>query len=543
MTLWIHLFTPGRHARHIFWAALPWPALRPVSRWIIASLAANETTHSRKRQRARIAAMSAASLVLGVFASQQAHGQCVSPPCFQGLGDLPGGGPHCEVAGISKDGGTVVGMSSSANGSEAFRWTVATGLQGLGDAPGGAFISFAVAASFDGSVIVGRCRTSNINIDEAFRWTSGEGIVPLGDLPGGIIHSAAWCVSSNGAVIAGNGQTANGTEAFRWTSATGMVGLGDLGGGIHDSNALGISQDGSILFGFGTSTEGREAFRWTQSTGMVGLGDFPGGEFHSTMANCTADGLMAVGDARIGGFSQAFRWTPQSGMVLMGDIPGGLELSVPIDMSPFGELTVGAGFGPQSFEAVIWDSANNIQRVAQKIQDAGAFIPAGWTLTKAVGVALNSNVVTIVGNGINPQGNTEGWIARYSLVPGCEPADVVQSTSATTVSFGDSVQLNVAAGGTGLSYQWRKGGVNLTDGPAICGGSITGATADTLVLNTVIFDDAGSYDVVVSNACGTDTSAAATLTIGPPPATADIDRDGQITTADIQALVDALLAP
>ena len=76
-------------------------------------------------------------------------------PSFQGLGDLPGGIFDSRAFGVSADGSVVVGESSSASGTEAFRWTSGGGIAGLGDLPGGGFSSRANAVSGDGSVVVG----------------------------------------------------------------------------------------------------------------------------------------------------------------------------------------------------------------------------------------------------------------------------------------------------------------------------------------------------------------------------------------------------
>ena len=74
-----------------------------------------------------------------------------------------------------------------------------------------------------------------------------------------------------------------------------------------------------------------------------------------------------------------------------------------------------------------------------------------------------------------------------------------------------------AAGGGTLAYQWRKGGTNLADGPSAGGGTISGATTSTLTITGAGVADAGSYDVVVSNACGMATSAAAVLVVNTAP--------------------------
>jgi len=83
-----------------------------------------------------------------------------------------------------------------------------------------------------------------------------------------------------------------------------------------------------------------------------------------------------------------------------------------------------------------------------------------------------------------------------------------------TVNFGSNVKFTatVVSGIAPFVYQWRKNGVK-----------ITGATASTYALSNVQKAAEGSYDVIVTNAYGTTTAAAATLhgidpvVIGYPP--------------------------
>ncbi|MFH1690786.1 MAG: immunoglobulin domain-containing protein [Candidatus Eisenbacteria bacterium] len=63
----------------------------------------------------------------------------------------------------------------------------------------------------------------------------------------------------------------------------------------------------------------------------------------------------------------------------------------------------------------------------------------------------------------------------------------------------------IASGGSAtapLGYQWRRNGTN-----------IPGATGSSCPISPVGTGDAGDYDVVVTNVCGTDTSATATMTV------------------------------
>jgi hypothetical protein len=76
--------------------------------------------------------------------------------------------------------------------------------------------------------------------------------------------------------------------------------------------------------------------------------------------------------------------------------------------------------------------------------------------------------------------------------------------SAQTVCAGTSASFTVAATGANLSYQWRKGGTN-----------ITGATSATYTIANTTSTDAGNYDVIVTGSCGSETSNAVSLTVNP----------------------------
>ena len=93
----------------------------------------------------------------------------------------------------------------------------------------------------------------------------------------------------------------------------------------------------------------------------------------------------------------------------------------------------------------------------------------------------------------------------------CTGADVtVHPVDQTNIEPGSDVSFRVTATGTApLSYQWQKGGVDLTDE-----GSITGVTTATLTITGVMESDEGGYRCVVTNIAGMDTSNTAMLTVG-----------------------------
>ncbi|MFN7140559.1 MAG: immunoglobulin domain-containing protein, partial [Limisphaerales bacterium] len=72
---------------------------------------------------------------------------------------------------------------------------------------------------------------------------------------------------------------------------------------------------------------------------------------------------------------------------------------------------------------------------------------------------------------------------------------------------GDNVTFTVAATGTGtITYQWRKNGVNLSNG-----GRISGANTSTLIISALQASDVGAYTVRLTDSAGAVTSAEAQL--------------------------------
>lgn len=302
------------------------------------------------------------------------------------LGNLPGGGSGSSAFGISFDGSVIVGNGSSANGVEAFRWTATNGMVGLGDLPGsGAFTSDALGVSADGGVIVGQSRRSFPAI-RAFRWTAATGMTELGDLPGGANFSTAWAVSPEGGVVVGSSSSAAGEEAFYWTQTTGMLSLGDLPGGGVNSRALAVSPNGKVVVGIGTSANGQEAFRWTQAGGMVGLGSLNPFDFASRASGVSADGNVVVG--------------------------------------------IGSGVSDFNGEAFVWFPGTGMLNLRDYLLAHGITAVQGWKLTDASSVSADGR--TLCGIGVNPQGQSEGWVAHIEIDNTLPPSPPVDTTEVLT---------------------------------------------------------------------------------------------------------------
>ena len=103
-------------------------------------------------------------------------------------------------------------------------------------------------------------------------------------------------------------------------------------------------------------------------------------------------------------------------------------------------------------------------------------------------------------------------------------------------SFGVDVVAKPAAA---VSYQWRRNGVNLSDGTTAAGSYISGSRTAVLSLSNVQGADAVNYDVVVSTTGvgGPVTSQPRSLTILSPYHSADTDHDGTISIVELTRVI------
>lgn len=102
-----------------------------------------------------------------------------------------------------------------------------------------------------------------------------------------------------------------------------------------------------------------------------------------------------------------------------------------------------------------------------------------------------------------------------------EAPTIFSQSPSTTVTAGERLRLNVRVLTPGVTYQWRK---NATD--------ISGSTADSLIIPTTVLADSGVYTCVVSNTCGTITSAAMRVQIRPGSGPAQLQLSSERQTVD-----------
>ena len=341
-----------------------------------------------------------------VVAAATTHGQC--PPIgFQGLGDLPGGAVDSGGYAVSLDGTTVVGESAATNGYEAFRWRADTGIVGLGDLPGADYKGIAYGVSADGNVVAGWSSSSANGGPEAFRWTQATGLTGLGSAPGSPGISGGDDLSDDGTVVF----VSSGAGSAIWTTTGGWTVIEPT-----NSACYGGSRNGEWATGphFGSG----QAWRWSQGSGFQLIGDLPGGAT-SASGNDISDNGAVVGRSSSASGTEAFVLTQANGIVGLGDLPGGAFNSNAVGISTDGSLIVGWGTSSVGEEAVLWDSNFTLYRVADILAATGVEVPCGWLLQRAYHQTTNCGVITLVGRGLNPDGDPEAWIASY--IPGSQP--------------------------------------------------------------------------------------------------------------------------
>lgn len=329
--------------------------------------------------------------------------RATSPAQFIPLGDLPGGDFYSSATAVSADGSTVVGSSMSGTGYDAFKWTEATGMVRLGTF-GTNGVTGATSVSGNGKIIVGNTYADvNSYVDsDPFIYFDGEG---FSSLSGCGCHGSSTrvTISDDGTTVVGTGANGN-AYAYRWTAQTGPVSLGDFPGGNDSSYAFDVTPDGRVVVGGGNPPGPLHGFRWTEETGMVSLG----GLMYTAYA-VSADG-SAIAGVGFNGEQGVVRWTEEEGAVWLGNLPSlqGQPAGFAADISADGSVIVGGSGGDYKFQAFRWTAASGMLPVKAILQDLGADM-SGWNLQAVSAVSADGTV--FVGAGVNPNGDSEGWMA------------------------------------------------------------------------------------------------------------------------------------
>jgi probable HAF family extracellular repeat protein len=215
-----------------------------------------------------------------------------------------------------------------------------------------------------------------------------------------------------------------------------MIGLGDFSGNNFASSAAAASADGSVVAGHGDPANPIQnmAFRWTEATGIVAIGAFATTFPNSAGQAISADGQVIVGQSETPMGSIAYRWTEATGLIALGDLPGGFFNSAALAVSADGSIVVGWGNtgGAVFEEAFIWDEVNGMRNLREVLIAQGDDL-TGWRLERASDISADGR--TIVGWGINPAGQLEGWVATLgpTVTPIPEPSSFALAALGTAL--------------------------------------------------------------------------------------------------------------
>lgn len=173
---------------------------------------------------------------------------------------------------------------------------------------------------------------------------------------------------------------------------------------------------------------------------------------------------------------------------------------------------------------------------------AGVAAPAGvystWGRIHAVVDAAGALAFKTSKNANNGQ-----YYQGYQLMPYPLAVFTTQPSATASATVGGGVTLTAAASGEGaLTYQWRKAGVPIADGPSGTGSTYSGATTLSLTLSGVTAADAGDYTVAVTNPGGTavsnvstfsttTTAIAPSIVSGPLAATGSVNGSASFTVS------------
>jgi sugar lactone lactonase YvrE len=232
------------------------------------------------------------------------------------------------------------------------------------------------------------------------------------------------------------------------------------------------------------------------------------------------------------GTGQILKVTPTGVITNLADIPTGIPYGVAVDslgnvyvtdngsvalgngtilkIAPSGTTTTIAGAQIQGAAAQLVapeflavDNSDNVYVVdsvssIRKVTASGVVTTLAGTIAGPGSSYCWPTGVAVGGGGlyISDCMNNAVW---QGVATGALPT-IATSPMSQTVTVGSSVTF-VAASGTAATYQWQFDGTD-----------ISGATGSTLTLANVGTTQAGSYTVIVSNAYGSVTSSAATLT-------------------------------
>jgi uncharacterized membrane protein len=309
-----------------------------------------------------------------------------------------------------------VGVARSAAGTQAVVWTRESGLIALDEG-----VSEAFAISDSGCVMVGSARTLRAPQEGerplAARWV-GSAPIEFASEPLSIFRrSEAIAVSGDGRVILAMGHQEYTGAGFVWRGDE----VSDAPP-YNDENVA-ANEDGSVVVGLITPTpSGGPSYAIRNGeplpypfapdpdcTGGACQVCITPGQCVAAAYGVSADGSIVVGTAAYraaGGPNLAVQWMVADDGISSIILSSGEAVARAV--SADGRVVVGSEAPSDGGFATRWVDGHP-ENLVRALRAAGVSIE-GWQLTMATAVSPDGQ--SIAGIGINPDGNTEGWVAR-----------------------------------------------------------------------------------------------------------------------------------
>jgi hypothetical protein len=184
-------------------------------------------------------------------------------------------------------------------------------------------------------------------------------------------------------------------------------------------------------------------------------------------------------------------------------------------------------------------------RIAKWNGSSWSAFTSGLNSTASCLAKMPSGEIEVGGSFSSAGGQTVQYFARWS--ENGQPWIAVQPMHGACPDGTGDISLNVVAAtgyefGGALTYQWYNGSTAVVDGlhgASALGGTVFGATTDTLLITGFNYHDRGSYTVRIDNSCNHVTSTPGILGMG---CNADFNADCFLSVQDIFDFLNAWFA-
>ncbi len=326
-----------------------------------------------------------------------------------------------EVSSISGDGLTIVGIDADGFAARTVLWRVGESTVTIIEPIPALAVTRDAFASRDGTVVAG-VMNSSIGEGNTFLWTAATGTQQVSNF---YVPNA---ISGDGSTIVGFNDVGTGL-AVRWTAAGGVQDFGTLQGvplpGFGRTNRMFEANaarfDGAVIAGSARVQVDTQTplptieilpWRWDAVNGARLLTNADGSMYlgGASASDMSSDGSWIVGE---GPGLQFFRWREDLGFQFITRITDGIIGDRPRVSDDGGTIVWGRNF---------WTESSGVQTLQSVLTQAGCDF-TGWTNLSAVDVSADG--LTIAGNGTNPLGQAQGWVATVPSPGGVVVVGVV----------------------------------------------------------------------------------------------------------------------